>query len=482
VPVVNSVFYCLSMLVAVVCDVTFYYFMQGASHYGIQYVQLVPESPVIAVNKSSKLFLRLSTMTVRNSSLSVDFGDNCSTTAALHPLMASAANNTEDSVDRAAHGDGKGVVRIFQNNYRLTCKLYMEISHIYTVEGDFNISVTAFAARSADITVARNWTVLSVRSAVENVSLLMDSVVAVHQNVTAKALVSPISRFVKYYWTVLGFDFMRSGMNSSVVFSAVTEIPEVQLVLADVGDYLVVVTIDNELGVVNDSIIVSAAVPVSALSLSCDDAKHFSTNASFDCVATVEKGTDVGFVWDARDAVSVRVATSNGSSTAVATYSAVGWYNITVTAWNRLGTESVWKMVNVVENVFRLSVLATEPVLVGKPIRVMACCMLGLNLTLEFDFGSGSHQLLLDSESHIVTASHVYRLPGVHLVTVTAQNNASMAVTHVSVNVLENVADVDLKPVSALVAGRHSVFIATFNGNFMHSFVIRLTVCFTDLT
>lgn len=401
-------------------------------------------------------------MTLGNSSLSVDFGDNCSITAALHPGQGTAAGSIEDSTDC---GDSEGIVQILQDNYGLTCQLRIEISHVYRTEGDFNISVMARSA--AATAMVKNWTLMSVRSPIEDLSLLVDSVVAVPQNVTVSASVSPVSQFVKYYWTLSVFDVMQGVVNSSVIQSAVTDIPELRLMLTDVGDYRIDVMVVNEIDAVNDSIIISSLVPVSTLSLSCSDDKYFSTNATVDCTATVAEGTDVGFVWNLEGGVSTHIKSDNNSSTASVTYPSVGWYNVTVTAWNQLGSESAWQMVNVAENVFRLSAWAMEPVLVGKPITVVACCMRGSNLTVEFDFVSGNHKLVLDHEARVIAASHVYRLAGVHTVTVTAQNSMSVAVTHVTVNVLENVADVDLKPLFPPVAGRHSVFMATFNGNFL---------------
>ena len=386
--------------------------------------------------------------------------------------MTSAAGNTEDNVDDTPHDCSEAVVIIFQDNYGSTCELHVEISHIYTTEGDFNVSVMAFAARSVETIVVKNWTVTSVRSAVEDVSLSVDSVIAVHRNVTVRASVSPPDlRFLKYYWTLSRFDFMKDEVKSLIILSSVTDVPELRLILTDAGDYLINVTVENEIGASNDDVIITAVVPISAPLLSCSDGKHVSVNATFDCTATVEEGSAVQFLWDIGDGTSTQITTGNSSSTAAVTYPAVGLYNITVTAWNRLGSESVWKTVNIVENVFRLSVLAVEQVLVGNPVSVTACCMLGSNLTLRFDFGSGSHQLVLDPESRAITASHVYRLAGVYTVTVTAENNVSMAAARVTVNVLENVVDVDLKPISALVAGRHSVFMATFNGNFISVFV-----------
>jgi len=395
--------------------------------------------------------------------------------------MASAINNTGVRADCDSHGGGgEEVVTIVHGNYGLTCELHVEISHIYTIEGDFNISVTAFTARSEEITSVKSWTMLNVRTAIDDVSLLVESVVAVRHNVTVSASVSPRSQFVKYYWTVSSFDFMHSGVNSSLILSAVTDIPELWLVLTGVGDYLIEVTVTNEISEANDSVIMAAVVPVSGLSLSCDSDKSFATNATFECLATVEEGTDVRFAWNVGGGVLAHIttSTSNSTSTATVTNPAIGWYNTTVTASNHLSATSAWTMVNIAENVFRLSALATEPVLVGQPVSITACCALGSNLMLEFDFGSGNHQLVLDQKSRAVTAVHVYRLPGIYVVTVSAQNNVSMAVTRVTVRVLENVADVGLKTISALVAGRHSVFMAAFNGNLLHLIYVCLKISY----
>ena len=405
-------------------------------------------------------------MTLGNSSLSVDFGDNCSSTAVLHAALASCTNSTEGNVSSATHNGGESIVGVSWDNYGVTCELHVELSHIYVTEENFNVSVTAVVARLDERTVAENWTVLRVRSPVENLSVLVDSVVAARQNVTVCASMSSVSHYVTYRWTVSRFDFMQAEMNSSELLSTSTDVPELVLVLNDVGDYLINVTVENEISKSTVDVIVTAVVPVSAVELLCDTSEYFLTNAIFVCTATVEKGTDVGFVWDFDDDLSVPVTTGNSSSTAAVTYPAVGEYNITVTAWNQLGARAAWKTVDIVENVFGLSALATEPVLVGQPVSVMACCMLGSNLTLVFDFGSGTRRLMLDLDSGTVTASHVYWMPGSYAVTVRAENNVSLAVTHVLVNVLQNVSDVDLTPVTSLVAGRHSVFMATFNGNY----------------
>jgi len=438
-------------------------FLQVASQRGILHVQLVPESPIIAVNQTLKLIITLSTTTLANSSLSVDFGDNSSTTVALCPEVALATDNTDDS---DVHDSGDGIVRIFWDNYRLTCELHIEMLHIYTTDGDSNISVTALATRLEDVTMVKNWTVVHVRSPIGDMSVSVESVVAVQQNFTVGILMSSVSRYLKYHWTVSAFDLMQDGINFSAILSTSTDHPELALILIDVGDYLINVTVDNEISESSVDVIITAAMPVSAVLLSCDGDEYISTNAVFDCVAAVEKGTDVGFVWAFNDGIAVHTTTINGSSTATVMYPAVGRYNITVTAWNQLGAKTAWKTVNIDENVFRLSASATEPVLVGKPVSVMACCVLRSNLSVEVDFGSGSHQLLLDPESSMVTASHVYQLPGVYIVTVKAENSVSVAVTHVLVQVLEHISDVDLKLVSSLIAGRHSVFMATFNGNF----------------
>ena len=414
---------------------------------------------MIAVNQTLKLFVLLSTMTLENSSLSVDFGDNCGIMSAVHPEMASA---TEDSVDDVMCRSG---ITVSHDRYGTTCELHVELSHLYMTEGQYDVTVTAAAGISDQVSVSQNWTVVSVESPIENVFLVIDAVVAVSQNLTVTALISPVSQSVRYHWSISEFDFTRRAVNCAVILSASTDIPELQLVLTEPGDYLINVTAENEVSAAHKDVLITAVVPILSLSLSCDSDKYLSTNAIFDCVATVQSGTDVGFFWDFGDGISVHVMTGNSSSTATVTYSTVGQHNITVTAWNHLSSVSAWYSADIVENVFQLSAFAVEPVLVGTPVSVMACCMLGSNVSIVFDFGSGNHHLVLDPQSRTVTASHIYRITGTYAVTVKAENNISQAVTDVIVNVIEDVPDVDFKHVSALVAGRHSVFMTTFNGN-----------------
>jgi len=439
----------------------------------------MPESPVIAVNQTFRLFVTLSTTALQNSSLSVDFGDGSFTTAALQPGVALAMNSTPDaSNDVSVHDRAGGLVKISHDNYGSTCQLRVELSHIYAFEGDFNVSVVVHASRIEETIMARNWTLAIVRRFIEEVSVLVDSVVTVQRNVTVEAFVSPVSLFLKYHWTVLD---VADRTNISVVLLTTTNVPHVQLILVDVGDYLINVTVGNEVSSATDSVIITASVPISALSLSCDNNSYFLINAKFDCVATVRDGTDVGFMWDFDAGNSVHVTSGNSSSVATVVFPAVGKYNVTVTAWNNLNMETVWQAVDIAGNVFKLITLATtEPAVVGRPVNVTVCSVQAANLTVEFDFVGGTHQLVLNSELRVVTASHVYLHPGSHAVTVKAESSTAMEAIHATVTVLERIPDADIKPMSELVTGRRSVFMAIFSGNFVcfSNFVLR---CFTYL-
>jgi len=418
--------------------------------------------PVIVVNQTSRLFVTLSTTTLLNSSFSVDFGDDSIvSTAALQPGVALATNNTHDaSSDVSVHAEG--LVSVSRDNYGSTCQLHIEVPHIYTYEGDFNVSVVVRASGVEETAMVHNWTTLIVRHFIEDVSVLVDSVVTVQQNVTVEASVSPVSHFLKYRWTVLD---VTDRTNTSVVHSSATNVPQVQLMLVDAGDYLVNVTVGNEISSAFDSVIITASLPISTLSLSCDDNKDFLINAKFDCIATVMAGTSVEFVWDFDAGNSIHTTSGNSSSVATVVFTTVRKYNITVTAWNHLSSEMAWKTVDIGEKVFKFITLATtQPTVVGKPVSVTACLVHAANLTVEFDFVSGSHQLVLNAESRVVTASHVYQHPGSHTVTVTAESNVAMEVIHATVTVWKHIATADIELISALVAGRHSVFMAKFNG------------------
>jgi len=418
-------------------------------------------------------------MTLRNSSLSVDFGDDVIITVSLQRGVAIATNNTQDTnIGDSMDGDDGEFVRISDDNYGLTCQLHVELSHMHTSEGDFNVSVEVRAAGVEEPIVACNWTILIVQSRIENVSVLIDRVVTAQRNVTVEALVSPVSQFLKYHWAVSGLEFMTET-NTPMILSTITDVPQLQLMLTNAGDYLINVTVSNAVSTAFDGVIITAAVPISALSLSCSDDKYFLINAKLDCVATVKEGTDVEFMWNFDVGNSIHTTTSNGSSVATVAFSDVGQYNMTVTAWNHLSTETAWKTVDVAETVFKLITLATEPAVIGKPVSVTACSVSGANLTVEFDFGGSRHHLVLDTESRLVTASHVYLHPGPHNVTVTAENSIAMEVLHVTVRVLDHMHDADIKPMSVLVTGRRSVFMAVFNGNFVCFFVLK---CFIYLT
>ena len=405
-------------------------------------------------------------MVLRNSSLLVDFGDNISISVPLH---AAAVNNTVDLGDLPLQNGGNGVVKILPNNYGSTCELHLEISHVYFLEGDFSVSVTALVGDWEETYMAENSTLLNVRNPVDGAFLVVDSAIAVQENVTASVMSSPVSRFSTYLWTLLEYQVMsEGGTRTSVILSTVTDVPQLQFMLSNAGDYLINVTIENELSISRDNVIVMAVELISSLQLSCDTGKHQPENAAvFDCIAVVEEGSDVKFVWDFGAGILVSESTGHSSSAAMATFPVDGRHNISVTVWNQLGNETAWKMVDFAENVFKLSAVAEDRVLAGTPVTVTTCFVVGSNFTtLQFDFGSGSHHLAVDPTSRTASASHVYRISGVYNVTIKAEDNAAVAETHVLVNVVDGIGDVDLNTVSTLVAGRHSVMTATFDGNF----------------
>jgi len=451
-------------------------------------------------------------MTLRNSSLSVDFGDNQSITVALYGGVPIATNNTEQANDHYVYDSDEAIVRIsHNNNYGSTCELRIEMSHIYTVEGDFNISVTALAARLEEMTVTTDWTVQSVRSPVTDVCLRLDSAVAVQQNVTAAVSAKPISQFARYYWTVSRFDSLVDRTNSSVVLAADTDVPELELILSEVGDYLINVMVQNEVSVSNDDAVITAVEAISAVSLSCNHGKHFSTNATFDCIAAVDKGADVGFMWDFAGGFSIHVTTGSGSSTATVTYPTVGKYNITVTAWNQLGAETAWLTVNIAENVsgdvshtlihndhleqdadeknlanslgsistslnisvlhpYTIRCITVDPVSLDQPVVLEAIISSDLNFTVMLDFADGNivnssaaapHPDIdvtplsdslhnTSSPVYLLTVRHRYITPGNHLVSLSVTDEVS----HVSKSLMVSVADKDF--IVTLTADRES--------------------------
>jgi len=394
------------------------------------------------------------------------------TTVALDFGLDSVLNKTGgENSNCDVQESRQGGVRILPDNYGSTCKLQIELSHVYISEENFNISVMAGLEGR---TIVRNWTVIRVRLAVEVLSLSVDAVVTVSQNVTVTALLSPpASQFLTVHWTVTQVDLMKNGMNSSTVIpSTGADVAELVLMFAEAGDYLINVTVANELGTSTADTIVTAAEPVYAVSLLCITHNYFSVDVDVvKCTASVEQGTEVGFLWNFDDDISVQITNDNSSSTAVAAFPAAGQYNVTVTAWNSLGAKMAQTVVDIaVESEFKLSaMMAAECVLVGKPVILAACCVPAIsNLTLLFDFGSGKHRILLDPGSHMATVSHIYRTPGEYTVSVKAEHyGVSIAETHVVVNVIEEVADVELQPVSELVVGRHSLFMAAFRGSYI---------------
>ncbi|XP_061823857.1 polycystin-1 [Nerophis lumbriciformis] len=141
-------------------------------------------------------------------------------------------------------------------------------------------------------------------------------------------------------------------------------------------------------------------------------------------------------------------------------FTSAGVYNITLCANNSLSVLNTWLVVEVMEEISRLSVSYDGPSELGSVTNLRAKVATGTALIWDFDFGDGSKLGNLTNG----TVDHVYDFPGNYTVGVTVSNSVSHAQQFISVAVYE-LAVVGMLPAECITSGRNTEFTALVSGN-----------------
>ncbi|XP_076998268.1 polycystin-1 isoform X2 [Tamandua tetradactyla] len=288
--------------------------------------------------------------------------------------------------------------------------------HAYNSTGDFSVRVAAWNA------VSRSEAQLNVTVEQRPWGLV----------VNASRTVVPLNGSVGFSTTLEAGSPVRY---SWVLCDRCTPIPggpTISYTFRSVGTFNISVTAENEVGAAQDSIFVHVLQHIEGLQVwGGDGGCCFPTNRTLQLQAVLQDGTNVSYSWTAQRAGGPTLA-ANGKAFAL-TVLEPGTYYIQLRATNMLGSASANRSVDFVEPVGMLAATAVpNPATVNESVALGAELAAGSGVVYTWHLHGG-----LSWETLEPATTHTFATPGLHLVTVIAENwlGAANATIGVSVQV-----------------------------------------------
>ena len=345
------------------------------------------------------------------------------------------------------------------------CYFQLLISHVYPQEGHYVPTVLVSDGHETVNATLKHF--VMVENNLDVVTLYHNSVEAVDKSVTFNASLVPDSVFASYQWTVVCDD---PNLDTPVI---TTLEPTLSHTFTSRGKCTVILMAENGISSRSVQTDIVIEIPISLVNIKCNlTDKFLKTGTNVSCVATVDGGSNVNFVWGFNDDVytDVLVTSTNVTSFASHQYLNIGRYNISITAYNAYNSvaASLNDVVTVVEPVTNLLVTLPGPLTVGDNVSIAAMVSTGSNLLYQFDFGDGYTISVVGNEPLIaVRVVHAYSQPGNYLCTVRVFNEISMEEQVFTVDIFYNILDLAIEAVGPAVAGRRTLFAASMKGEFI---------------
>ncbi|XP_058142615.1 polycystin-1 isoform X2 [Dasypus novemcinctus] len=206
--------------------------------------------------------------------------------------------------------------------------------------------------------------------------------------------------------------------------------PTISYTFRSVGTFNIIVTAENEVGAAQDSIFVYVLRHIEGLQVAGGGGGCcFPTNRTLQLQAVLQEGTNVSYSWTAQRAGGPALAASG--RTFALTAPEPGAYHVQLRATNMLGSASANRTVDFVEPVGGLAAAAApNPAAVNETIALSAELAGGSGVTYTWRLQEG-----LGWETSGPATTHSFAMPGLHLVTVTAENQLGSANATVAVSV-----------------------------------------------
>ncbi|XP_066496885.1 polycystin-1 isoform X2 [Tiliqua scincoides] len=324
-----------------------------------------------------------------------------------------------------------------------TTQLGKFITHSYNRSGHYAISLKGWN----EVSFHEAWLNVTVKRRLQGLAI------------NASRTVVPLNGSVSFTATLLAGTAIRY---SWILCDRCTPIPgssTISYTFRSVGTFNVIVTAENELGCLQDSIFIYVLQQIEGLQIAGGnlvDDTYFPTNKTLQLQAVVRDGTNISYSWTALKGRHP-VQMFNGRVFSLTVLEA-DVYLIHLKATNMLGSATVNKTIEFMEEVGVL-----RPAASPNPAPVNA----SINLTISITAGTGlMYTWYLEDAVPVSTASlfitHSFQSPGAKVVTVMAENKFSAVNATLVVYVQEPVVGLSIRTVrpncSYVVSGSYVNF------------------------
>ncbi|XP_029413572.1 polycystin-1 isoform X2 [Nannospalax galili] len=314
-----------------------------------------------------------------------------------------------------------------------------EVIHIYNSTGDFTVRVAGWNEVSHSEAQLNVTVKLRVRGLTINSSR---TVVPLNGSVSFSTSLE-VGTDVRYSWVLCDHCTPIPGG------------PTISYTFRSVGTFNIIVTAENEVGSVQDSIFIYVLQFIEGLQVvggggSC----CFPTNHTLQLQAAVRDGTNISYSWTAQQDGGP-ILSGSGKSFLLTAFKA-STYHIHLRATNMLGSASANRTVDFVEPVGYLIVAASP-----NPAAV------NVSLTLDAELSGGSGIVYtwsledgLSWETSKPSTTHAFTTAGLHVVTVTAGNQLGLVNSTIEVAIQVPVGGLSIRtgePDSGFVAAGSTV-------------------------
>ncbi|XP_006893940.1 PREDICTED: polycystin-1 [Elephantulus edwardii] len=300
------------------------------------------------------------------------------------------------------------------------------VTHAYNCSGTFTVTVAGWNE------VSRGEAQLNVTVAQRVLGL----------RVNASRTVVPLNGSVSFSTTLEAGSDVRY---SWVLCDRCTPIPGgpiISYTFRSVGTFNIIVTAENTVGTAQDSIFIYVLHYIEGLQVTVGGGGDcFPTNHTLQLQAAFREGTNISYSWTIQRAGGPVVTAASGRIFSV-TVLEPGPYLVQLRATNMLGSASANRTLQFVDPVGTLALTATpNPGAINETITLAAQLSGGSGVTFTW---------VLEGTPHWVTAgpvtTHTFPSPGLHLVTITAENALGATNTTITVAVQVPVSGLSIQP------------------------------------
>ncbi|NWJ08704.1 PKD1 protein, partial [Crypturellus undulatus] len=253
-------------------------------------------------------------------------------------------------------------------------------------------------------------------------------------------------------------------------FCLVTSEPFIIHSFQSPGDIEVIIGAENKLDSTNATIYIHVEEPIEGLSIGTaePDCRYVSSGSTVVFEGELQKGTEVTWLWDMPN------GTLAGQSVAV-TFPTAGFYTVYLNASNDISWALASRNISVLDRIQGLEVFASKKVVEpGEQVTFVIKMLSGTSVSYLVSI-SGDYSVVLNGSRY----THEFTKSGDYLVTVTVQNQISIAHAQVLIAVLEAVRDVRLLNCceQGIPTGTEKVFGAQVGSGSRVSFSWQFSLC-----